>query len=295
MTDFEDVVVDLHLSNYATGAERNDLDQRDWIFESIHSPTNAVHLHAAQTNLLQKHAVQAKLPAALDLRKHLPPVRNQGSRPTCVAFVAAAIKEYQERQDCGFQGYMSPNFVYAHRRNKPDGGMYPRDMCNILKSIGSCCEDRFPYNPNKEPSIIPREALKEAGGYRIQGYASVQTQEGLKRALVTYGPCYISVPVYNYGWRMWAAGEKKPTRLAIHAMAVVGYNDSGFVLRNSWGKKWGDAGHTLFPYADFGMHFDLVSLVDVQGSLPVPRPQPKPKPKKKKEGKQVLCISLPCK
>ena len=33
-------------------------------------------------------------------------------------------------------------------------------------------------------------------------------------------------------------------------MAVVGYDDEGIDIRNSWGPRWGDAGHCKMPWRD---------------------------------------------
>jgi len=36
-----------------------------------------------------------------------------------------------------------------------------------------------------------------------------------------------------------------------HAVMAVGYDDAGqqFIIRNSWGTSWGQAGYFLIPYA----------------------------------------------
>jgi hypothetical protein len=39
-----------------------------------------------------------------------------------------------------------------------------------------------------------------------------------------------------------------------HAFALVGYNERGFVVQNSWGPDWGSKGFALLPYADWVNH-----------------------------------------
>ena len=39
-----------------------------------------------------------------------------------------------------------------------------------------------------------------------------------------------------------------------HAVALVGYTRQGFVVQNSWGKRWGYNGFALLPYEDFLLH-----------------------------------------
>ena len=61
----------------------------------------------------------------------------------------------------------------------------------------------------------------------------------------------IAFPVYNYGTEFWyqKVGE---TMKGGHAVTVVGYNEIGFIIRNSWGTDWGNAGYTALPYAHIG-------------------------------------------
>jgi hypothetical protein len=50
-----------------------------------------------------------------------------------------------------------------------------------------------------------------------------------------------------------ALGVPAPSDLmgALHAVAIVGFDDAtqALLLRNSWGKTWGDAGHGRLPYS----------------------------------------------
>lgn len=42
-----------------------------------------------------------------------------------------------------------------------------------------------------------------------------------------------------------------PTDPAGHAFALVGYNEVGFLVQNSWGKDWGKGGFATLPYEDW--------------------------------------------
>ena len=41
------------------------------------------------------------------------------------------------------------------------------------------------------------------------------------------------------------------TSLGGHAFTMIGYNDVGFLIQNSWGKDWGDGGFAYLPYEDW--------------------------------------------
>jgi C1A family cysteine protease len=48
---------------------------------------------------------------------------------------------------------------------------------------------------------------------------------------------------------------KPSTKRGGHAVALVGYTPTGFVVRNSWGKDWGDAGYAYASNAYAGKAF----------------------------------------
>lgn len=88
--------------------------------------------------------------------------------------------------------------------------------------------------------------------------------EELKKALFTNGPCYIAVPCYNFREDMWKANPaaNETTVIGGHAMTVVGYDKTGFIIRNSWGTEWGQNGYTLFPFSDWGKQYEVWTVLD---------------------------------
>ena len=72
---------------------------------------------------------------------------------------------------------------------------------------------------------------------------------------------YCSADVHD-GWDLQAAGAAS-TRIRLplikrrsklsggHAFALVGYNDTGFIVQNSWGEDWGAHGFALLSYEDW--------------------------------------------
>lgn len=209
-----------------------------------------------------------KLPSKLDLRNGLGDVLDQGKRGTCAAHTAAVMKQWEEYRDTGHITEWSPEFVYFHRVNKPDAGMYARDVMKILKNKGICSERTLPYK-TESVTTLPLDANVEALGYAIKTYARIETIHSLKQALYEEGPCYISFPTYTNRPEFWRAKPSEKYNGG-HAVAVIGYNKKGFILRNSWGKYWNGDGHVIYPYSDWGMHWDCWSTVDKTGSKPRP-------------------------
>lgn len=217
------------------------------------------------------------LPDVVDYRDSMQPIRDQGTQGSCAAMAGAAMKEYQELVDIGLNEYMSPQFIYNNREDLNEDGMYMRDLMEILKEKGDCTEKHFPYGRQGKPEI---EDYMEASKYKTSNYASVDTIDDLKIALYSNGPCIIAVPVYNYTERMWYQNNGDRF-LGGHALAVVGYNEQGFIIRNSWSKSWGDDGYCIMSYEDFGLQWELWACVDADSYAPDPDPEPEPLPDKK--------------
>ena len=49
---------------------------------------------------------------------------------------------------------------------------------------------------------------------------------------------------------MWVIQPSSDT-LGGHAFLIAGYNDVGFLVQNSWGKRWGRKGYATLPYQDW--------------------------------------------
>lgn len=211
------------------------------------------------------------LPKVHDPRKKLLPVRDQGAQGSCVGQATAALKELQENKNIGFEDYMSPQFVYNNRSNQEGEGMYPRNSMDILYKKGIVPEDDYPYGKREKPEQISQDILSKASNYKAKGYAYVKTVEVMKAAIFRSGACCFTVPVYHNGRDMWKPKNLGDTVQGGHAMCAVGWNEEGFILRNSWGKEWNGDGYTIFPYSDWGMHGEVWTLIDDESSKPDPK------------------------
>ena len=240
-------------SGFMLNLEPSPIDKRDYIAETIYPD-------------------EITLPKKVDLRPYLSEIVNQGSQGTCSAQVAKVMKEYQEyklQKLTGEIGVMSAQFVYNLREEPDYQGMTPRETMKIVQKYGICREVLYPYGTVEYPMYIPDYAYTDATNFRWENYAQVNTIDGAKKALYKDGVCYICFPVYNEGMELWKA-QQGDSDMGGHAMALVGYDDEKehFIIRNSWGKSWGDKGYTYYPYADFGAHWEIWSAVDTQSTWP---------------------------
>ena len=227
-----------------------------------------------------------KISNTLDYRKFLLPVRNQGRQGTCYAQSVACMKEWQEFYNYGLNEYLSPQFFYNNRYNlydkipDNDEGMFGRDVMKILKEIGICTENQYPYGLIQHKDDIPESCYLHAKKNIIQKYARINTIENLKKSLINNGPCLIAFPVYNYTTQMWIQNNNESFKGG-HAMCVVGYLEDCFIIRNSWGLHWGDNGYCYYYFKDWGKHWELWTTLDkniIHDPEPHPDPEPRPDP-----------------
>ena len=111
-------------------------------------------------------------------------------------------------------------------------------------------------------SLLITGGLGYVGSFTAKNYL-----EKTKRSLCENGPCFIVLPVYNYTKEFWKETEKNNKRIGFHAIVLVGYNEEGFIVRNSWGLKWGESGYGIYKYEDWGCHSEIWSIVDEKTPL----------------------------
>lgn len=247
-------------------------DPRDFKYETVKQRTLSNVPKIVANSTVKSNIVEVNVPDTLDLRTKMLIPRNQGQRGTCAAFASSAIKEYQECIDRNFQDYMSPDFIYFYRENKPSAGMYCRDVMKILQKNGSVPENMLPYDDTKEPDTIPQNCIVEAEKSKISTYARISTIQELKEALCRCGPCLIAFPVYATRPEFWRPLNVDDKSVGGHAVCVVGYTKDAFIIRNSWGHKWNNDGYVMYPFSEFGKHWEVWCCTDIDSDEWLPNP-----------------------
>jgi len=124
--------------------------------------------------------------------------------------------------------------------------------------VHGCCTDRlWPLRPtivDKEPNMV---AIEEAKNYKIGTYTNVIGEDF--NSLLNKGyPIIIGIMTGRQFWRLsdkLSEQTYKPTndtdnRPAYgHAITIVGYTDSYWIVANSNGLRWGDKGFGALPYS----------------------------------------------
>ena len=211
---------------------------------------------------------------SIDLRDYCSPVENQRDLGSCVGNSVVGALEFLQRRD-GFQHKdLSRLFVYynsrlMHGAQEVDGGTYIRLAIGTLSSLGTCTEDKWPYDTSKV-FVRPtwgsyREAYANKVGsyYRIVGTGDDRIQQ-VKKAIQTCNPVVFGVSIDQafLDLRNFDVAPLDRARIVgAHAMMICGYDDyaRSLIVRNSWGTLWGDNGYCRMPYTylDAGEADDL--------------------------------------
>lgn len=208
----------------------------------------------------------SSLPSKADLRgTHMPPVYDQGQLGSCTANAIAAAVDY-ERSKQG-EAFVTPArlFIYYNERNfegtvNEDSGAQIRDGMKMVGQFGVCPESLLPYNIAKF-KVKPTPAQYSAAlKYQTLTYARViQDRTHIQTCIAS-----LLQPVV-FGFSVFSSFEsatvaktgvvpmpgKKDQPLGGHAVLAVGYDDAqqAYLVRNSWGNSWGQAGYFWMPYA----------------------------------------------
>lgn len=225
-------------------------------------------------------------PTDADIKRYVPAyvkaglILDQKSDGACTGFGLACVVNYllwRRHVDFGGSGVkrVSTRMLYHLARfyDEWPGEDYEGSSCRgALKAWnkhGVCTETLWPYVNAKGRAtfVSPKkgwdvDALQRRIGvyYRIDHRSVVDMQAAIKEI----GAIYVSADVHD-GWddvkaKGAIAGHsslpvigpmKDPVSLGVHAFALVGYDPTGFVLQNSWGKTWGRSGFAVLPYDDW--------------------------------------------
>jgi hypothetical protein len=136
-----------------------------------------------------------------------------------------------------------------------DEGSYLRANLHQCNKVGLVLESDFPYvETNLYPEKIEADLYTMASNNRIEGFYSLgsngkQRGDEIELAVRTNHPVVFGTAVseqftkYRGGGQVWGI----PSSIkGFHAMLIVGVRYQAgrrqFLLRNSWGKDWGDNG-----------------------------------------------------
>jgi C1A family cysteine protease len=203
------------------------------------------------------------LEGRVDLRPNCTPVENQGDLGCCTACALVGNLEFLKFQSLKKIIDFSKLFLYYNERaithqQTSDSGASLRDGIKTLKKQGDCLETDWPYVIPQFTVEPPKQCYTDAEKFLITKYFSLHTLNEMKQTLSSGYPFVFGFAVYESFESVATTTtgivtmpEPKERMVGGHAVCAVGYNDEKkwFIVRNSWGDKWGDHGYFYMPYA----------------------------------------------
>ncbi|MFZ5841561.1 MAG: C1 family peptidase [Pseudomonadota bacterium] len=192
-------------------------------------------------------------------------VLDQQQEGACTGFGLAAVINYLLAER-GKNERVSERMLFemAKRYDQWPGEKYDysstRGALKGWHKNGVCRESLWKYRPDK-PGNLSETAKQDALLRPLGAYYRVLPRiSDVHAALNEVGILYCSAGVHD-GWDEPKKGIITPAKgnRGGHAFALVGYNEDGFLLQNSWGSEWGGYkiaggkrhGIALWPYEDF--------------------------------------------
>lgn len=216
-------------------------------------------------------SINKVFPSKLDLRFNEIAIYDQGDLGSCTGNAIAYIVQYDLFKNKNVLFTPSRLFIYYNERKLEntiyeDSGATIRNGIKTINVNGVCDECLWQYDTTKFTHQPSNNAYEQSQLCKSLSYFRVeQTMNDIKDALNNNFPI-------AYGFMIYESFEtgtvkkdglmdfpdiSKEKCLGGHAVVCIGYDDTitfknqtkgGFIIRNSWGNKWGIDGHFYMPY-----------------------------------------------
>lgn len=252
------------------------------------------------------------LPTSIDLSPYLPPIGDQGSYGTCVAWAAGYYAK------TAIEG-ISKGYTASHLSN-PQYQISPRDLftslpdnqkgdncsgtsfiaaLDMMQQRGVATLSTAPYTSlgSCQKSSASASWETDAAKHKIKTYRTIEaTVYSIKQQLASKIPVLLGA-ILSDNFMTWNSDNilsanttyKQVGQHAGHALTIIGYDDSkgpngAFKVVNSWGASWGSKGFIWIDYnflvntfaGDAGNGEKFLMVMSESAEKPTDDPTPQP-------------------
>ena len=229
--------------------------ENDWSFDN-----------ASEAGVL---AAPAAIPASKDLRQSWWQINDQGATGSCVGWATAdSVLRWMFVQAGRLPNnqLLSPRFIWMAAKETDEfitqpttfieeDGTSLKAALDIARNYGAVPDSVLPF---KTGQLYPNPAktfYALAAKLKITSYFNLGINLGNWRTwLATKGPILTRLEVDATWDSATQTGGildmyQPQTTRGGHAVALIGYNATSFIVRNSWGKPWGDKGYAYASWS----------------------------------------------
>lgn len=190
-----------------------------------------------------------QLPEKFDWRESrtLSPIKDQGSCGSCYTFsTVATLQDAQIAKKAILQTYSEQYLLNCNKQNWGcDGGFFLHDM--HMRPGGAVRQSDMPYLGRKTRCDNSKYKFPEVASWAyIPGGTDTTppSVEQIKSAIYSYGPISVGVAADD-SFSRYKTGifSNCRSRQPNHAVNLVGWGPGYWIMKNSWGTRWGDRGY----------------------------------------------------
>ncbi|MCD4671370.1 MAG: C1 family peptidase [Anaerolineaceae bacterium] len=211
------------------------------------------------------------LPGSVDLREDWWQIGDQGATGSCVGWAAAdsVLRWHLVRTErITPEQLLSVRYIWMAAKETDEFNQRPTSFIeqsgtslkaalDVARKYGLVASEVLPFQDSELYAGTSRQFYILAAQLRIISYFNLQRNiTDWKRWIATEGPILTRLDVDDSWWNATSTNGNldeyhKPPAPAGHAVALVGYTEDRFIVRNSWGTHWGDGGfaYASIPYA----------------------------------------------
>jgi len=221
-----------------------DMSNEEFMAKVVGNGFDASRVVADEAVMEQK--VKGPIPNDVDWRTQgvVSPIKNQGSCGSCWAFGTTGAIESANKIKTGQMVLLSEQQLVdcsGSAGNQGCNGGLPSSAYNWIRTNGICSAADYPYT-GRDGSC--KKTCKPV--IRISGSTNIGRTEAAHQTAVTQQPLSIGIDAttlknYKTGIFQGPCGTSLN-----HAVLTVGYTADSWIIKNSWGTSFGEAGFFRF-------------------------------------------------